>query len=408
MGSAAAGLTSELGGARRLQPAPADEFVASVGLCVHLASAPYAEMFNEVLRWARSLGVRHFRDDLRPSDDLRRWRVLFDQAGVRAHLLVSPSTNSPGDMIDYVRALGPKIVAAIEGQNEGDSAWFQSQPSGQPSWARAVIDYQQSVYEAVRAEYPADILPVVSPTVLDYRPLDMQALREAAPYCDIVALHAYVQEEQQPETEDPYAGLEWYLREMRDPFKPGAPAMITEAGYRTGSTGVSARAAAVYLPRLLLNAFDRGIVRSFIYEMLDEGQDASDPEQNYGLIGADGAPKPAYHALCVLLNALSDPGPTFSPERFAIELRHAPPDLRCCTFAKRDGERWLALWRALPVWDKAAKVDLPFRPAVVEIGLDRAPRQASMRRVWPESRWEMLPDLTLSVSDVVTLVRLIV
>ncbi len=395
--------------ARRLRPAPADEFVASVGLCVHLSSPPYSEMFNKVLHCTRDLGVRHLRDDLRPSDDLKRWRALFSKAGVRAHLLVSPATNTPAEMMDYILALDPGGVSAIEGQNEGDSSWFRAQPSARPNWDAAVVAYQREIFTAVRARFPATALPVVSPTVLDYEPGDMLALRAAAPFTDIVALHAYVQEEQEPETTDPYAALGWYLRKMRDGFKPDAPVMITEAGYRTGPTGVSDRAAAIYLPRLLLNAFDQGILRSFIYELFDEGTDAADPEPNYGLLRSDGTPKPAYHALRILLNELTDPGPAFEPAPIEIGVEHARPGVRLISFAKRDGRHILAVWRARSVWDRRRRRDIPVRSELVGFVFGRPPRGLATRVVYPQNDWQQIPakqEINVTVSEFVTMVRI--
>ena len=341
----------------------ADRFVDSVGLCTHLDSAPYAQYFDTVLRMGAALGVRHVRDEMRPSNDRGRWRRLFAEAGIRAQLLVSPATNTVAEMLAFVRALGPGAVSAVEGQNEGDSAWFRAQAAAQPAWAEAVTRYQRAVFEALRGAGDTRRIPVVSPTVLDYRPADMRRLADAAPFCDVVGLHAYLQRQQEPETGDDYAGIRWYLREMRDRFKPGAPAMVTETGYATGGGGISAPAAACYLPRLLLHLFQSGIVRSFLYEFMDEGEAASDPEQNYGLLTAAAAPKPAYLALRRLLGALADPGPAFDPAPLALAVEHGPPDLRLLALRKRDGEAVVALWRAVRVWDAAARRDIAV-PAV--------------------------------------------
>ncbi len=326
-------------------PAAADRFVDSVGLNVHLGSPPYDQQFDTVIELAAALGVRHFRDELRPANDLARWRALHARAGIRSHLLISPATNTVPELLDYLEALGAERVSAVEGQNEGDSPWFGAQEAARGGWAEAVVAYQRDVFTALRTRYPGPSLPVLSPTVLDYAPADMHRIASAAPYCDAVALHAYAQGGQEPETEEAYAGLAWYLREFRDPFKPGAPAMLTEAGYHAGSDGLSETARAKYLPRLLLHAWSAGIVRTFLYEFMDEGAGQPDPEQNYGLVSSAGEPKPAFGALCRLLGALSDPGPGFAPEPLAIDPQGAACGLRIVPFAKRSGEVVLALWR---------------------------------------------------------------
>lgn len=391
-------------------PACADAFVDSVGVNVHLGSSPYRENFAAVTHAVATLGVRHLRDELRPLDDLARWRSLHAEAGVRCHLLVSPATNDVREMLEYLRALGVEKVSAIEGQNEGDSPWFKWQPAAGGNWATTVIDYQRHVYGAIRAAYPASTLPVVSPTVLDYRPADMHLLRPAAASCDVVALHPYPQGQQEPETPDSYAGLGWYRRNFAEPFKPDAPVMATEAGYVTGSGGVSLAAQARYTPRLLLHAFALGFARTFLYELMDEGTDTADPEQNFGLITVAGSPKPAFQTLRMLLQALADPGPPFHPGEAAVARVRGPANLRLVAFTRRDGTAVIALWRAGRSWDKAARRDIPVLAEPVTLRLASPMRQAATLLLLAGQDWQVQATVSglveLAVGDTVTLLRL--
>lgn len=410
-GAVAASVSPVPSTAQSRRTSPADHFVESTGVCTHLSSAPYAERFNEVLRLTRSLGVRHFRDELRPSDDLDRWRTLFRDAGIRAHLLVSPTTNSIPEMLDYLREMPPGSVSAVEGQNEGDSDWFRAQPAAASGWTGAVIDYQRSLFQALRKVYSSATLSILSPTVLDYQPDDMALLNLLAQYCDMVALHAYPQGHQEPETSDDYAALAWYVEKIGNPFKAGAPTMVTETGYDTSRTGISPRAASIYLPRMLLNAYSKGIVRSFIYELFDEGTNPAEPEQRYGLVMVDGTPKPAFQTLKILLSELSDPGPEFVPAPIEVEVGHAPRDLRISRFGKRDGSSYLALWRTARSWDTVALRDVIVQPVDIHLqfkasfgdlaALSLSPQGAWRRMTFPADRRLRIP-----VSDVVTLIRL--
>lgn len=388
------------------RPSQADAFVDSVGVNVHLGSPPYDRQFDSIAALAGSLGVRHFRDELRPDNDLARWRALHAWTGVRSHLLVSPATNTVPELLGYLGALGVERVSAVEGQNEGDSDWFRSQPAARPGWAGVVTAYQRDVFTALRARYRRAVLPVLSPTVLDYKPADMRQIASAASFCDMVALHAYPQGGQKPETEDAYAGLGWYLRAFRDPFKRGAPVMVTETGY----AGLSAAAAAKYLPRLLLHAWSAGIARSFLYEFMDGGADEADPEQNYGLVSSTAEPKPAFHALRLLLGALADPGPGFVPTPLAFEFRGGPADLRMVPFAKRTGEVVLALWRAAPSWDPVAKRDNAVASSPAQVTLSRPFRAAATLSLQAGRAWTPMAQpggaLEIEASDTVTLLRL--
>jgi len=288
----------------------AAEFVDSVGVNTHLfSSEAYAERFELVTEALRVSGIRHLRDELRPTDDLDRWRSLCSRHRIRLHLLVSPVTNTASEMLDYVQHLGVGHVSAIEGQNEGDSDWFMSQPQAGADWSETVVAYQREIFETLRAQPGLDALPIASPTVLDWKPADMRLIQAAARYCDLVAIHSYVQHAEKPETTADYSAISWYLRHMRDAFKPGAPVMATETGYNTmvrfGGAGVSEKAAAIYIPRLLLNNFASGIQRTFLYQLLDGGSDPHEWEHHFGLIRHDNTAKPAYRSVVSLLKALT-------------------------------------------------------------------------------------------------------
>jgi hypothetical protein len=198
---------------------------------------------------------------------------------------------------------------------------------------------------------------------------------------------------------------------MRDPFKPGAPAMVTETGYPSGGVGLSLRAAGIYLPRLLLHLFERGIVRSFLYELMDEGSGGHNPELHYGLLRVDGTAKPAFHALRLLLGALADPGPHFVPSPVMLAAT-GPADLRVVAFAKRGGETVIALWRAVRAWDPVRRRDLSTASAAARLSVacNPAPRAAATLRLEPGATWSAVPvaggRVELEAGETVTLVRL--
>ena len=365
---------------------PAALFVESVGVNTHLSSEPYASGFSRFRAMIGESGIRHLRDEIRASNDLDRWGDLFETFGIRSQMLVSPSTNTVPEMLDYIGALGPRRLTAIEGQNEGDSPWFIANPAARGDWSATTVAFQREVYRALRPLYSAETLPVVSPSVLDWKPADARLIRAAADYCDIVAIHPYVQRGQEPETREPYAALAWYLRNMRDGFKPGAPVMATEAGYSTiirpKGAGVSQRAAAAYLPRLLLHNFECGVVRTFLYAFMDGGTDPNDSEHHWGLLLNDGTPKPAFHAVRALMAAMTSleggaRGATgASPSRARILA--PPPGTHGQAFRKRNGNLLVALWRDARCWDPAAMTDTPVAAQPVRLKTEGAARARSL------------------------------
>lgn len=391
----------------------ADAFIDSVGVCVHLDSDPYASGFERVSSLIGISGIRHLRDELRPGNNLTRWRELSSSHGIRWNLLVSPTTNTVADMLDYIDALDARNVAAIEGQNEGDSDWFLSQPQG-ANWSATVVAYQRDVHRALRARFPQATLPLLSPTVIDWKPADVALIRPAAEFSDIVAIHSYVQHGQEPETLEDFAGLSWYLGHMRDAFKPRAPVMATEAGYcnlpgKSGS-GVSEAAAAIYLPRLLLNNFGAGVLRTYLYEFMDGGTAPDDGEAPWGLIRFDGSPKPAFHAIRRLIAALqmreNREGRVRSP---GLDPVGGPSDLRRMVFETANGSHVVAIWRAIRSWDVRTSTDVKVASIPLSLAVGPAVKAAHWLLLNDNDDWRDVPVragvIEVPVSDKVTLVR---
>jgi hypothetical protein len=398
---------------------PANDFVESVGVCAHIGSKLYGYTFDQFADLLRASGVRHLRFDFRPGSDLRALRNLHDRLGIRYDLLMSPTKVTVPQIVGCVKVLGPHCVSAIEGQNEADSNWFRSQSTAGGDWAGTVVEFQREMFQALRLSYPGSKLPILSPTVLDWKPRDMQLLRPAAGFCDVVAIHSYVQHGQEPETDDNYSGLGWYLRNMRDSFKPGAPVMVTETGYNNlvgpGGAGVSEQAAAIYLPRLMLNNFCAGVLRTYLYELMDDGDQPRDWEHHWGLVRHDGTPKPAYHAINALITALADDGPAMPSKPrdtrpMRVSLPAAPPELRSQVFRKRDGSLVLALWRAIRCWDVPRAADLGVAPRPVSVISDRPTLRVSRLIPNDGGDWADLPVhqgmVTVQLGEKVVLLRL--
>ena len=366
-----------------------------------------------VQRLIADLGIRHLRDELRPKNHLGRWKSLFDRQGVMSHLLVSPATNTIAEMATYVRRLGQERISCIEGQNEGNADWFMAHKAARGDWAGTVIAYQREVFQRMR-DLSGAVIPVVSPSVINWKPADMALLRDAAPYCDYVAIHSYPQHAEEPETKADYASLAWYLRHMRDAFKPGAPVMATETGYNTsvkpGGSGVSERAASIYLPRMLLNNFSEGVARTFLYQLLDGGDEPGNWEHHFGLVRHDDTPKPAFTAIANLIGALQEAPAGSSLGRQAQITLEAPISVRIVLLSHGDGTTTAALWRAERSWnvEKAADIEVP----EVSCGLSADRPISRARMLVPNSsrEWHDLDvrgaSLSIPVADRVVLVRM--
>ena len=148
------------------------------------------------------------------------------------------------------------------------------------------------------------------------------AVGDVSPYFDAANLHNYLAGRHPGTTgwgANGYGSIDWNLRVI-SPYSGGKPIVTTETGYQDGPgipDRVTPEVGGRYLPRLLIEQFRAGIARTFLYELYDFPDSGS-----YGLIHADGAPKPAFNAVKALLHLLADPGP--ADHAAAAGLRHHP------------------------------------------------------------------------------------
>ncbi len=151
----------------------------------------------------------------------------------------------------------------------------------------------------------------------------------------------------------------------------GAP-IASESGYTTAggafSQGwVSEKAQAVYLPRLLLENFSRGVARTYLYELVDLSPERTSTTNGYGLWrsrrsgstvrAAD--PKPAAWAVARLHARIGDLGSAAAPTSpldltFRVGGRTVDTSaVRRTLLQRADGSYALALWQPKSVFDNA-------------------------------------------------------
>ena len=333
----------------------ADAFVDSIGVNTHLGySDTIYRRYDDVIRpRLAELGVRHIRDGLR-ADRKDVIRKLNDLAtlSIRSDLLLEPE-----EAVRIVKAARGSVLT-VEGQNEPDT---------HPNWEPKARARQAALYQALKGDAETATIPVLVSGMANTRdaPGRLGPLGEAL---DLGNTHCY------PGGLAPAGSGGWGIsltRALDEARKVcGAKALVaTETGYHNrtaerGHPGVSEAAAAKYIPRLLLEYFDRGVVRTYLYEFADERPDPEmrDMEQHFGLIHVDGTPKPAFVALRNLIAVLRDPGPAFESNRFAFTLEGKTKDIRHVLLARRDGAFDLVIWLEVPSFDMKTRQDLAVEP----------------------------------------------
>ncbi|OUM71338.1 hypothetical protein AUC60_23740 [Pseudomonas caspiana] len=130
-------------------------------------------------------------------------------------------------------------------------------------------------------------------------------------HVDGLSLHPYVhcRHEERHTPERWIAWLRWLDADLRALVARPVPLYLTEMGWpsNTGKCGVSEQTQAAYLARSFFLAQTLPDIKGlWWYDLLDDGQDASDPEQNFGLLNPDLTVKPAYLTLKAISPFLHD------------------------------------------------------------------------------------------------------
>ena len=339
-------------GAASVGARTADSFVDSIGVNTHTYydDTPYYEEFGTVEQRLQELGVRHIRENLVP-DRPDQYEMLNDlaAAGIKSTVILGSPEDGTSDLNELTSIVGTELrgsVDAVEGPNEYDLF------HGGPNWMSEVAAYQSQLYGSVKSDRSLSALPVVGPS-LGNTNSDGSDISGSLDYGNI---HSY------PNAEPPEDNVTRLLATASE-MSGSKPVQATETGYHTALNWdgdhkpASEAAQAVYTPRLFLEYFRRGIVRTFSYELLDEFADPGreESESNFGLLRNDLSPKPAFTALHNLISILADPGPSFAPGKLGYTVSGDQDDLHQLLLQKRDGSYYLALWRADSVWDNESR-----------------------------------------------------
>lgn len=165
--------------------------------------------------------------------------------------------------------------------------------------------------------------------------------------------------------------------------------------------GISEQAAGKYIPRLLFENFNRQIQRSYLYELIDQGNDLGDDQGRYGLLKNDGSPKPAFTTIKNITSLLKDSGKPIQPHSLDYKLSGDTQGIHSTLLQKSDGAFFLVLWQDAKSWDNESKKDIAVASKNVKISLI----SASKLEVYDPSKSDKATktvsaqDITLPVPD---------
>jgi hypothetical protein len=348
----------------------ADAFVDSIGVNTHLdyTESPYAR-FNDLIKpKLQELGVRHIRDGVHLYEELLNKLKELSKLGIKSNLVFS----NEFDVVVAIAKATSGSIEAVEGPNESDLEVFNFSYNGQ-KFPEATRAYQQGLYTAIKNDPATKYLPVVLPSMGWGDNSQKLGYLKSGDYCNI---HSYPNLGARP-THD----IDWY-------FIPNAqkicgrskPMIVTETGYHNAIAdwyGLSEQATSKYLPRLLLENFNRNIKRTYLYELIDQGTGFQNQDR-FGLLRYDGSPKPAFTAIRNLISLLKEPGANFAPKSLDYTLGGNNQDLHSTLLQKSTGEFYLILWQDAESWNDVNKKDVAVGNQQITVKLNTFIRKAEV------------------------------
>ena len=360
---------------------PADSFVDSIGVNTHYGNSIYvggnAYANPAIDAKLAELGVRHLRDHTWNDTGLARIDGLYSSYAVRTHLILGETTRSPADLVNLLKA--HPAYEGIEGLNEPDfntRSWngFTDNPATNSYGGTRA--FQNELYAAVKADPLTQDRTILSPAMGN----SARSQYLAPISFDVASLHSY------PSGREPTFNLDTQIANMSTlrGTAPAKPLMSTETGYYNEPAAedgsIPEHIAGKYMPRLFAEYFNRGVQRTYSYELADQGPDLTQREQNFGLLRYDLTEKPAFTAIENLIDLVEEPDAPdgFTPSSLDYAINSTDVALHHTLLQKSDGTFYLMLWQERPGFNRFANgglgsdIDVAPLPITLTLGTDVA------------------------------------
>ncbi|WP_009633689.1 hypothetical protein [Synechocystis sp. PCC 7509] len=376
----------------------ADDFINSICVNTHFGypDTPYVSQFSTTKQKLIDLGVRHIRDAGVGSSYASRLKELA-AVGIKTNYVMLPiygvlPNSSYWGRGQYVQIndliknqIGTDVVDAVEVGNEidlnyrshywrkGDSATLSNDPNSSLYWVSYIRSLTKDTWNAIKGDPATAHLKVVGPSLGgSYGYGSKKLLGDLSNVVDWGNVHSYPFGGNPFNNPFSYATLSKYFyhgnfpsvnidenpwaQDVYSPSFGSKPMTATETGYYTtgNGKGISEKVHGKYMPRLFLEYFRKGFVRTCSYEFLNEWNQPTNSEANFGLLRNDLSEKPAYTALKNVITRMKDPGvnaKTFTPQALDFSLTVTPPAgynrsqyVHSVLLQKTNGSFYLALW----------------------------------------------------------------
>ena len=266
------------------------------------------------------------------------------------------TSNQYGAIWDQLNRVAPFswMVEAIEGINEGaDNASYEGLYAD-----AADCRYQSELFGAAQSwnsQHGMNV-PVLAPSASGEDWPSFGRIASCAWASNAANAHAYT--DNNSPTWKMWVDRPYWIKDA----PAGAPIWASEAGYATNSAapyGLSEDAAAKRTLSALLTFYANHIVRTYLYELVDEwpqtprvgDHDPAELEWHYGLYNNDWSPKETARMLHSQLQIIQDFGSNawgFWPGSMSYNITNQPGSTFSFLMQKSDGSWLLALWAEPP------------------------------------------------------------
>jgi hypothetical protein len=304
------------------------------------------------------------------------------------------------------------MFEAYEPPNEQDDV-------GNPTWLADLKAFQPKLYSWVKSNPATKTYPVIGPVLVGSASYPL--VGNISANMDYANIHNYMFP-YNPGTAGygsigPYGryGSISYIVNLVKVTSANKPVVATETGYGTDFPGdVDNHTMLRYIPRLLFEQLNAGIVRTYTYELIDQLPVATSVFQTFGLVRHDFTPKPAYNAAKAIIAALTDQGAAFTPTPLSYQIVGNTGQVMHTLMQKRNGNYVLAIWIEQPSWNISASSDIVIPNQTVTINTAKSFAGATIQTLDEDGNmstaWIQRSNQTsetFSVSDKVNLITLI-
>lgn len=389
-----------------------DAFVDTIGVNTHLtySNTIYSNYNNIIKPRLLELGARHIRDG-NVVGNTGYFAQLKELAanGIHVNLISDPRTLTPQQAVNTVSQLGSGVVESVEGPNEYDN-------SQDPNKNSTIQTYMQQLHAGLKGNSATANLPIIGPSGVSAD--GYKNYGDLSGYVDYCNMHNY-HGGRQPEL--PAGGLDGQgygtignNMKIAQVDCGGKPVMSTETGYTNSGNNqaIPERASGAYMPRQYLYAFNNGVPHTYNYEFINEGNDANNPEANFGLLRNDGSEKPAFVAMKNMINLLKETGANFTPGSLDYSLSGNTANVNHTLLEKSDGTFYLALWVGASRYNTDNQQSTSVASQQVTLNLNQPTSGATLYTLSDTGDMASAPatinnnQMNLNVADTVTVVKL--